>query len=432
MRNLLRFAAVMALPIMVFVMMSCEGPKGPAGEDANATCTTCHTPDVVDRILVEFEFSKHSYGEAAFEEAGNTTCGPCHVQQAYLYVVENNIPATFTLNTTTGKYANDYVTISSEALGEIGCATCHSQLHTTYGEADAALTTTAPVAMTMWKGEKTINLTADGGRSNLCVRCHQPRPMTTNSTLSNGDVVDYDSLKTFPTTLFYDSTRTPVGAEIDRVRPSYRFHVHYGTVGAVFAGMGGVEFTGTESYTNSTHTTAASCQDCHMATVSGRAGGHTFMVQGNFNGCNQSGCHTSVSSSDGTFWTTPRANIKTLLNTLASELNALGGGHDILHSDSDSESNLWAGLTTGNYDGYLDIYDPSSNPSGYWQNPTVSSSWTTSQKQENYNKPMFPSLTNAHVGALINFQFCLRESSLGIHNYDYVHALLTNTIAILP
>jgi len=37
-------------------------------------------------------------------------------------------------------------------------------------------------------------------------------------------------------------------------------------------------------------------------------------------------------------------------------------------------------------------------------------------------------LLNVQMGAIINFQFCLREYSLGIHNSDYVIALMTNTI----
>lgn len=450
MRNLLRFAAVMILPVTVFVMMSCEGPRGPAGKDgvnANEDCKQCHNPSIVDAIQGEYEFSKHSWGEAAFEEAGNTTCTPCHTNLAFQYVVKNNVPATFTLNTTTGKYVNDYQTIPGESLGLIDCQTCHSSLHTTYTLADTLFTSTGPVSMTMWKGEKTINLTQDGGVSNLCVKCHQPRPLTTNTTLSNGDVVDYDSLRLFPNTLFYDSTRTPSGPEIDRVRPSYRMHVHYGVVGAVFAGVGAVEFAGTASYANSAHTTVASCKDCHMAEVYQRGGGHTFFMRGtdaeagltssttwNFNGCNTSGCHSAspISATSTTKWTTPRAAQKSQLDALAGKLNALGGGTPILHVDTDPASNIWYGITTGNYDGYLDIYDPSVNPNGAWQNPTVSGSWTTDQKSTNYAKPMFPSLTNRDVGAMINFQFALREYSLGIHNTAYMSALLTNTIALFP
>ena len=164
-----------------------------------------------------------------------------------------------------------------------------------------------------------------------------------------------------------------------------------------------------------------------MADRTGRAGGHTFMVQGNFKGCNVTGCHSAapISSSSTTKWTTPRNAQKAQLDALAAKLNALGNGTPILHSETDTELNLWAGLTTGNWDGYLDIYDASSNPNGYWRNPAVNTA-------TNNAKPKFPSLTARDIGAMINFQFCLRESSLGIHNTAYTSALLTNTIALFP
>jgi hypothetical protein len=282
----------------------------------------------------------------------------------------------------------------------------------------------------MWKGTKSINLTQDGGISNLCVKCHQPRPLTTSTTTSNGDVIDYASLVSDPTGVFYDNT---VGnAAPNKVIPSYRTHVHYGTVGAVYAGQGGVQFTGSQAYANSTHTTAASCQDCHMATISGRAGGHTFVAKGNFNSCNTTGCHSSaITSSSTTFWSVPRAEIKTLLTSLATKINSIGGTTPILHSDPDASTNLWAGLTTANYDGYIDIYDPSSNPAGAWKNPAASSSWTQAQKDANNALPTFPTLKNVVMGSMINFQMCLREYSLGIHNYKYTKALLTNSIEAL-
>jgi len=75
-------------------------------------------------------------------------------------------------------------------------------------------------------------------------------------------------------------------------------------------------------------------------------------------------------------------------------------------------------MTTGNFDGYLDIYDPSTNPSGVWKTRTIRQ---LDQTDKNYNNTLqtFPSLKNVHIGALINFQLCLREYSLGIHNYKY-------------
>ncbi|MBL7968795.1 MAG: hypothetical protein JNK09_17450 [Prolixibacteraceae bacterium] len=432
--------------VILFLAPSCVkegpmGPQGPAGangtngvdgKDANQTCKMCHTATSVDLISTQFQFSKHEYGEAAFEEAGNTGCTPCHAQEAFKDVVKRNVPATFTLNSATGRYVNDYATSTSTAYGEIGCSTCHSALHTTYGSADLAFTTVAPVPMTMWGGKKTINLPADGGQSNLCVKCHQPRPQTH---LQTGNVQDYVAIAANPTAIAYDANNNSATTNI--VRPSYRMHIHYGSVGAIYAGMGGVEFAGAEPYKNSTHTTVASCKDCHMGTMYNRAGGHTFVAKGNLTTCNASGCHTTaVTSSSTTLWATPRAEIKKLLDDLAKKLTV--NGVDILNRNADSEHNLWYGLTTNNYDGYLNVFDPvnnpdyaTKNPGGTFQNPTVSNSWTADQKAANAAMPKL-SLTNAQYGALINFQLCLREYSLGIHNYSYTKALLKNSIAILP
>lgn len=443
------FATVVALTAAMFMFTSCtkEGPMGPAGpagkdgtngKDASETCKNCHARDVVDAIAVEFQMSKHNWGEAAFEEAGNASCGPCHEQKAYIYVIKNNIPATFTFNATTKKWVNDYASDAAHAIGEISCFTCHSSLHTTYGAEDIALTTTAPVPMTMWGGAQTIDLPADGGSSHLCARCHQPRPMTANTAYDpSGRLINYDSLKNYPGIMQYDTSAT---AKNTGIRPSYRMHVHYGTVSAVVAGKGAIEYPGTKTYANSAHTAAASCSDCHMASpMTGVAGGHSFNMRNgietalssgttwNFNGCNTPDCHGQTGSTPITAtsaaWKDTRAEIKTLLDALAAKINEAGGGTDILHKDA-STANLWAGITTNNYDGYMDIYDASANPSGYWRLPGNNTA-------VNLAKPKFPSLKNVQLGAIINFQFCLREYSLGIHNTKYVKALLTNTTEAL-
>ena len=206
-------------------------------------------------------------------------------------------------------------------------------------------------------------------------------------------------------------------------------------MGAVFAGIGGVEF-GT-GYTNSSHTTKASCEDCHMAPISGKAGGHTFSAQGNFNGCNVAGCHSSTpisSSTTSKYWKQTRDAVKAQLDQLAAKLNE--GGVDILNRNGDATSNLWAGLTTNNYDGYLNIYDPINNPSGSLYNTTMFQSpsttgFTAAQITTNSALPKLV-LTNAQMGAIINFQLCLRDFSLGVHNYAYTSTLLANSIAVLP
>jgi hypothetical protein len=61
---------------------------------------------------------------------------------------------------------------------------------------------------------------------------------------------------------------------------------------------------------------------------------------------------------------------------------------------------------------------------------TGSRPWTQAQIDYNLTLPIIQ-LTNAQMGAIINFQMCLRDYSLGIHNYPYTKALLKNSIQIL-
>jgi hypothetical protein len=427
MKNLYKLYSVTFALILTMFLVSCEGPAGPMGPagkdgadgtDANQTCKLCHNPSSVDLISVQYQFSKHHYGEAAFEEAGNFACSPCHTQEAFKYVCANNVPATFSFNNTTGKYTNNYVTSTSTAYGELGCATCHSSLHQTYTTEDGALTTVAPVDLNMWGGAKTVNLTADGGKSNLCVKCHQPRPLTNGRT--NANVLNYDSLAQYPKIVFFEKGNS---AARNVLNPGYRTHIHYGAVGAVFAGTGGVEFSGSSSYANSYHTANVSCQQCHMAPMYARSGEHTFFAKGNFNGCIT--CHPGVSANDANYWKEPRAEIKALLEELGSKL--VVNGKEIMNTNADTEANLWASLTSKKYDGYLDIYDPTLNPDAQLQNPVSGSAWTQAQKDHNATlEPVV--LTNAQMGAIINFQLCLRDYSLGIHNFKYSKALLKNSI----
>lgn len=431
------------------------GATGAAGKDANETCKMCHTPSKVDIISVQFQYSKHETGEAALSESGNAGCSPCHTQGGFQDVVKRNVASTFVLNTTTGKYSNGYNCDPAVAYGELLCRTCHSSIHETYTSTDLPkLTTTAPVALTFLGGKKTVNLTQDNGSSNLCIKCHQPRPFSFNNTKNTaytGDVLDYAGLASKPNDVFIDAISDPTLSQA-KIVPGYRTHTHYGTVGAIVSGTCGVEFTGagTIAVAQAVHVTKAACADCHMAATSvGGTGGHSFVAKGNFVGCNISNCHTGVDAKSAKYWINPRNEIKTLLEQLAAKLTVTDNGvtAQILNKNPDAESNLWAGLTSGKYDGYLNVYDPITNAPAtagdsynsqvanngiVCQNPSPSAS-TWSQKQIDYNKTLPRiKLTNAQFGAIINFQLCLREYSLGIHNLDYSRALLKNSLAVIP
>ena len=99
--------------------------------------------------------------------------------------------------------------------------------------------------------------------------------------------------------------------------------------------------------------------------------------------------------------------IEDLIDDLAAAINALGGGHDILELDAD-----------GTYHGYIDIYDSGSNPDGYWKNPANGT-------------PAFPAITNAQLGAILNYQLVKNGAGTGVHNAPYIKTLLTNSIAAI-
>ncbi len=433
------------------------GPMGPQGEPGvggmPVNCLQCHDHDpataptgmaaALANASNEIEHSKHFEGaELAIEEGYSAGCAPCHSHEAFTYVVNNNVIPTYTFNAGTGKYAFSYnaAASASSALttfpSPVGCWTCHKGA----ASDSMALTTVLPVPMTMWAmpgNTKTIDLPQKDGQSNLCVKCHQPRPMNVSGTLSNGGSVDYNDLANNPTNMFFNAT---VGnAAPNKLVPSYRSHNHYGTVGAIFSATGAVEFPGALPYGNtSTHSTVASCQDCHMAQPTGANGGHSFWVGSynesgvksyNFKGCNTSGCHTTMSATNASFTGTMTAT-KTLLADLADKLRT-PTGEEIMHKNTDATANIFAPLTAAGYDGYLDIYDPSTNPDGVIRNHAPASSWTAAQKADNLLKPSLGDLLNVQWGAIINFQMCLREWSLGVHNPPYSQALLNNTLDAL-
>jgi hypothetical protein len=261
-------------------------------------------------------------------------------------------------------------------------------LHKNYTSTDfLPLATTAAVSMTMWGGVKTINFSKS--TSNLCAKCHQPRPITASS----GALIDYSKLISEPTATYNLSS------------VSYRTGVHYGAHAAMAAGVGGIEF-GT-GYNNSPHTAGASCTDCHMATPSELSGGHSFNSANNFAGCNTTGCHSSMSATNATL-IAAKADVTAKLAGLAEKINAIGSGHDIMQKDPED----------GLYYGYFDIYDAGSNPTGYWKNP-------------DFGSPAFPALTNAQFGAILNYQLVVRDASTGVHNYAYIRKLLENSIAAI-
>ncbi|NVO01848.1 MAG: collagen-like protein [Bacteroidetes bacterium] len=454
------------------------GLQGPSGlltvnclecHDHSSTGVTNPLAQSLSNAQNEIEFSKHAEGfELAIGEGGSAGCAPCHSHEGYHSVVDGNVQPTMQWGSSKYTFNYNATAAASSGLttmpGKISCFTCHK------GAASDSmhLYSTAAVPMTMWpvydnvtnpggtvtRAGKTINLTQKNSQSNLCVKCHQPRPMSLSTSIgaaaTRGASVDYADLVANPSQLFYDATQPVTGTTTNTLIPSYRMHNHYGAVGAIYAGQGAVEFTGTATYSPSAHQTAASCQDCHMAPTNGMTGGHSFKVAEydevtnpattspttlNLKGCNVSGCHLNsqfvqngTSGAWVTKWLYNRNNTKALLDSIANRLRS--NGVEIMHKNTDPTSNIFAHVTTAGYDGYLNIYDPSTNPLGGIKNPN-NSSYTAAQAAVNNALPSLVSLNKAKMGAIINFQLSVREYSLGIHNPSYTMALLQNTLETL-
>ena len=149
---------------------------------------------------------------------------------------------TFVAGTAPGTFAFSFSVdaASSSAMsglpGHIGCFSCHKG-----NPADSmALVSTDSVKMLFYAmpgKEKYINLKQNKGKSNLCIMCHQSRPITQNTTAGDGSSVDFPALAADLTGIFYDSTKT-TAAGGNKVTLSSSTIGHYGWPGNVLAGKG--------------------------------------------------------------------------------------------------------------------------------------------------------------------------------------------------
>jgi hypothetical protein len=368
---------ILGFSVAIILLNACEGPMGPdgtEGKDANETCKKCHNNESgLSSKFAQANHSMHLSGEAWFEGTRNS-CAPCHTKDGFLDVIKNN-PAN-------NKYFASAGVLNTPS--PLGCGTCH-KIHTVYDSTDWDLTFSGSINLLI---DTTKNIAVNlNNKSQLCMKCHQPRIVKQ-----------------------MDFTNTPNGTYTGI---SYRWGPHYGTVGAIFAGKGAFEISGNMGYANSSHTTVSSCVTCHMATQSGLSGGHTFFAKNEENGSiNTNGCavcHQSEITAK-TFTgkiTAAQDTIKKYLTQLSDKIDALGTNGGILEKDGE-----------GNYTGYVDIYDASSNPDANYKNP-------------GNGNIAFPTINNKQAAAIVNLQLIVRDKSLGIHNFLYTKALLKNSIAAL-
>jgi len=166
---------------------------------------------------------------------------------------------------------------------------------------------------------------------------------------------------------------------------SSRYGPHHGPQGLMLPGLTGYELPGPAAYENSAHTLllannqANACVACHMAPGNSTSGGHTFNVVNeagsvNFNAC--SACHT-----------------------VSADLNALIADRQGIIEAKMAELRQLL-VDRGKINPNTDLAIPGE-------------------------------FTGHEAGALFNYRFVQEDQSMGVHNFKYANALLTNAIAAL-
>ncbi|MBT8396577.1 MAG: collagen-like protein [Gemmatimonadetes bacterium] len=258
------------------------GPVGPTGQDATQTCTQCHTNNTVLFVKqVQYEKSTHRLG-GNFERA-TTSCAPCHTHQGFLERIATGATRT-----------------AADVLdpAPINCRTCH-QIHTTYTNADYALTVSGPNDMIFNPTHGPQNL---GEIGNLCSQCHQGRSLSP----------------------------TPVPGGADVTITSSRYGYHHGPQTQVIAGVGAFPFgadTGPMAHGKASVNTDL-CGTCHMGEAYGeQAGGHTWKMSYEYHGSdrpNVAGCEICHSSVDDFDYNGVQTDFEALLEELRVELVRIG------------------------------------------------------------------------------------------------------------
>lgn len=278
-----KLSTLVGLAFFGLLLVGCEGPQGPQGPEGPAgadgadgadginaaeTCTDCHVDDT--RIFArqtQYQNSIHYLG-GNFERGGNAydatanSCAKCHSHEGF-----RDFLATGTTSWTP----------AFDNPSPVNCRTCH-EIHTSYTQTDWQLSSTTPVTAD-WDGS-TLDL---GDVGNLCVNCHQARPV------SPMPVVD--------------------GANVTFT--SSRYGPHHSNQGQLISGTGLFEFGnvtvtgGPSAHGNGLGTNPGVCAGCHMAPAFGnKAGGHTWRMEYLYHGATEDfvqgcqECHSTISDFD--------------------------------------------------------------------------------------------------------------------------------------
>ena len=269
------------------------GPAGPAGADATQTCTQCHT-NSTDLYAKQVQYANSIHREGGNFERSTTSCAPCHTHQGFLERIAAGATST----------AADILDPAP-----INCRTCH-QIHTTYTNADYALTVDGPNQMLFNVAQGPVDF---GEIGNLCSQCHQGRAL---------------------------SPMPVVGGSAVTVTSS-RYGYHHGPQAQIVGGVGAFDLSGElpvppaelaasgpMAHGNPV-VNADVCGTCHMGQAFGeQAGGHTWNMTyfyhghdvDNIAGC-ATACHTTIEDFD---YHDVQTDIAALMEELRVELVRVG------------------------------------------------------------------------------------------------------------
>lgn len=380
-RTILLVSLLLAAGLLMAALQGCKGPEGPAGPPGESkilqlegfadgiNCGDCHNPDTDSTYYVwakkyQWEESKHFFG-GDFERS-SYPCAGCHTTEGFIERAMANFP----VQTAWAGIVTAHVDASPP-----GCFACHSP----HSNGDFRRRTEDPVTL-LSPMSGVSNQSVNLGKGNLCLNCHQPRSLSPQI------------------------PQSPAATDSITITSS-RWYPHYGVQGLMFKGVGaggGFQFSG-KSYSNSPHATATiiaqeGCITCHMAPPtagSGIAGGHTMNIHFTgphgedgwvLNGCNQSGCHTTLTD----------------VETYVSVSNSLTGGKGVRAFIEASLDTLDSLLIAK---GYLD---------------------STGLVKASSGTPL--KIPAIKAGALYNYFFIEHDMSMGAHNSAYTVQLIKDSI----
>ncbi|MBN2805952.1 MAG: cytochrome c3 family protein [Prolixibacteraceae bacterium] len=281
------FAVMILLSSFLFTGCTKEGPQGlpgldgEDGKDGAQTCSECH--NMSEFLVARIEQYNHStHATGANTNRSTAGCARCHTSMGFR------------------NFIIDSTDVNVDNPTPINCRTCHP-IHETFTSDDFALRTTDSI--TLMNGD-----IYNYGQSNLCVNCHQARPISPYPDLSSSEKVTISSIHYGP---------------------------HHAPQANMFMSTGPVEIKGSMPYLNSAHTKMVynGCVTCHMSPATGVLGGGHQMgvkyttVSGSeayqYTGCFTADCHGTVSEINGMI-VPNRAEITALIEELNSKLMAKG------------------------------------------------------------------------------------------------------------